>query len=519
MTLDIQVPEVPAEAPTPSERPRSARWAARTYWCWPVLVTIGMGFFQITQPVLWRDELSGWALASRSIPGLLATAHTTNGAQLPYYLILHYWMAILGSSVLSMRTLSVLAMTGAALFVTLAARELAGPRAAVTSGLIFALIPSVSRFAQEVRFYALMMLFAALATWLLVRALERRSWILWAGYAVAMTATGAMEIVALALLAGHAAWVVLRWWQDRSRHRVVCFVAAAVVSAGLCAPVIILGSRQASEQVAWVAKPSFWPQALGHFGSNLFYSGPVAVGVIMLALLAWKFQPRLAGYLTAATLFPLAAVSALSFGKMSYYFPRYELFILIPLVICAGVAAVSLGRVIPVAVAIAGIFLLGVHDQAVIRQPSAHDWAAYPDGVIWNTLNYDKVSQVIARHQRPGDAIAFPEGDMQDRARQLNLGVDYYLSQYLEPGMHLPAPELIRRSEVRANALYPEACTDPAPCVGSHSRIWLVASSGGYTQNPLNQFTPAEKAVLNQDYVTSYTWHVGDVAVSVLNHR
>lgn len=521
MAADSYVSATPADRQASEDPVRRGvtGWGTRTYWCWPTLVMVGLGFYQITRPVLWRDELSGWAISSRSISELLATAHKINGAQLPYYLILHYWMAVLGTSVLSMRALSVLAMAGAAVFVTLAARELAGIRAAISSGLIFAVVPSVSRFAQEVRFYAPMLFFAALATWLLVRALDRRSRALWVGYIAAMAAMGCMEIVAMSLLTGHAAWVILRWWRDRDRHPVVWFALAAVVSVGLCVPVIILGSRQAGDQVAWVAKPSFWPQALGNFGSNLFYSGPVAVAVILLALLAWKFQPRLAGYLTAATLLPLAAVCVLSEGKFSYYFPRYELFTLITLVICAGVAVAALGRIIPIVVAIVGVFVLGLHDQAVIRHPSAHNWAGYPRGVIWNTLNYELAAQVIARHNQPGDAIAFPEGDLKDRNRQVNLGVSYYLARHLRPGARMPGLALVSRNAVQANALFPVPCAVPARCVGSQPRIWLVASNGAYTRDALNQFTPAEKAALRRDYVTSYRWHVGDLAVSVLTRR
>src|SRR6185312_2573237 len=53
--------------------------------------------------------------------------------------------------------------------------RLAGARAGLVAGLVFALVPSVSRFAQEVRFYALATLVATLATLLLLRALDRPS--------------------------------------------------------------------------------------------------------------------------------------------------------------------------------------------------------------------------------------------------------------------------------------------------------------------------------------------------------
>jgi len=518
MSVDARVSVTPADGRVPSARRGAAGWAARTYWCWPLVVTAGLGLYQVAQPVLWRDELSGWALASRGLPKLLATARTTDGAQLPYYLVLHYWMAAFGSSVLSMRVLSVLFMAGAAVFVALAARELAGPRAAVASGLVFALIPSVSRFAQEVRFYAPMMFFAALATWLLARALNRRSWPLWAGYAAAMGAMGWMEIVAMALLAGHASWVVLRWWRDRSFRPVAWFVAAAIVSGMACAPIILLGHRQALSQVYWVPKPSFWPQTLGQFGSNLFYSGPVAVAVLMLAVLAWKFEARLAGYLTAATLVPVAAICALSYGSVSYFVSRYVLFTLITLAICAGTAVAAMGRRSAV-VAVAGLALLGFHDQMMIRQADAHDWSSYPVGVQWNTLPYQQVASIVGVRVQPGDAIVYP-GQKSARETQLDLGMDYYMPRYLHPGVSEPRQTLLAQTAIGANDLYPHPCDHPNQCVGHARRVWVVGADGeGNNLDPLQTLVPAQAGALRHYYTMTSVWHIGDVAIGLLDRR
>ena len=149
--------------------------AARVPWCWPALATVALGFYQIDRPVLWRDELASWSFASRPVSGLIATAHNTGAAQLAYYLLLHFWLAAFGDSTEAMRALSVLAMAAAAACVTLVGRRLAGARAGLLSGLVFALVPSISRFAQEVRFYSFEVLVAMLATLLLLRAMDQPS--------------------------------------------------------------------------------------------------------------------------------------------------------------------------------------------------------------------------------------------------------------------------------------------------------------------------------------------------------
>ncbi len=123
-----------------------------------------------------------------------------------YYLGLHLWMAVFGDSAAAMRLPSALAMTGAAGIVALTGKRLGGTRAGLISGLIFAVIPSVSRFAQEARPYAFATLFAALATLLLLRAMERPTW-LRCCYALALAAVGASNLIALCVLAVHAAIV------------------------------------------------------------------------------------------------------------------------------------------------------------------------------------------------------------------------------------------------------------------------------------------------------------------------
>ena len=56
--------------------------AARLPWCWPALLTLAFGFYQVGRPELWRDELASWSFASRSVPELIAAARHTGATQL-----------------------------------------------------------------------------------------------------------------------------------------------------------------------------------------------------------------------------------------------------------------------------------------------------------------------------------------------------------------------------------------------------------------------------------------------------
>ena len=123
-----------------------------------------LGLFEVGGPQLWRDELASWSAANRSLPQLWAMLHNIDAVLGIYYFGLHLWMAVFGDSATAMRLPSVIAMAAAATVVALIGRRLGGGVAGVVSGLVFALIPSVSRYAQEARPYAFATFFAALAT-------------------------------------------------------------------------------------------------------------------------------------------------------------------------------------------------------------------------------------------------------------------------------------------------------------------------------------------------------------------
>ena len=275
----------------------------------PTAVTAALGLYQINGPILWRDELATWSAASRTPPQLWAMVHNVDAVLGLYYLGLHLWMAAFGDSAAALRLPSALAMRGAAAVVALTGRRLGGTRVGLISGLIFAVIPSVSRYAQEARPYAFATLFAALATLLLLRAMERPTWLRWGCYALALAAVGASNLIALCVLAAHAAIVATDFSPAHGAHRrrgrggrrprparrrpgrpgrplalLGWFSLAAIIGVALDAPVVIEGHAQSSSQIGQQPVPhvvalfgvinGLWPE--------LFSSTPVALAVIAL---------------------------------------------------------------------------------------------------------------------------------------------------------------------------------------------------------------------------------------------
>jgi len=489
-----------------------SRWAGRVPWCWPALLTLALGFYQVGRPELWRDELASWSFGTRPLSSLIATARHTGATQLAYYLLLHAWITAFGDSVDAMRSLSVLAMAAAAACVTAVGRRLAGPRAGLFSGLVFALVPSVSRFAQEARFYSLEVLIAMLATLLLLRALDRPTARRWLAYAVCLAVLGYVDLVALSVVAGHAAGVALRWRQDRD-NRQLWFAGAAAAALAACLPLAVLGSAQAADQVKWIPRPGLDLAAFSFFGRNLFYSTSVAAALIVLALLAWAVARQQAAFVTAVAVLPVAAVWLASQGPYSYFFPRYLLLTVGAWAILAGIALSRLDLKIAVA-GLAVIAVLGAGDQQVIRAPGAHNWTTYPAGSGGSYEGYAQAAQTVARQARPGDGIVYQSQKDGDRWLMIGYGLQYYLARDLRPGTPLPRQLFIAETGAQAGRLYPVPCQQPAACLGAERRIWVIAS--GYDRSPYAAVTSAQAALLRPHYRVGEVRHVPSLTVFLL---
>jgi mannosyltransferase len=487
--------------------------AARVPWGAPSLLTLALGVYQIGRPELWRDELSSWSFAARPVSGLIQAARNTGATQLAYYLLLHFWIAAFGDSADAMRMLSVLVMAGAAACVTLVGRKLAGARAGLASGLVFALVPSVSRFAQEVRFYAPEVLVATLATLLLLRALERPAWRRWLGYAACVAFLGYIDLVALSVIAGHAAGTALRWRQDRD-NRQLWFVPAAAAGLAACVPLAVIGWAQARDQVNWIPRPGLDLSSFSFFARNLFYSTSVAAALIVLAVLAWAVARREAAFATALAVMPVATVWLVSQGPHSYFFPRYLLLTVGAWAILAGIALSRLDVRIAVA-ALLVVAVLGAGDQQVVRSTGAHSWPSYPAGTGGSYLDYAGAAAVIARQARAGDGVVY-QAKGRSQPMLIGTGVQYYLSRDLRPGVPLPRELFVKETGVQADALYAVQCPHPALCAGqAQPRIWIVGWGGNLT-NPYGPLTPAQAAVLRPYYRLSYVAHATGLTVFLL---
>lgn len=304
-----------------------------------------------------------------------------------------------------LRLPSALAATAAVPVTYLAGRRLFHPRVGAIAAVFLAANGFVVEYGQEGRGYALLLLLAALSTFLFVRALQEDrtgAWVAWTAVSCVMGYAhlfGVLVVAAqvLALLARRGLptpWRRLGW----------CFGAIVVAHLPLAAFLVAGGDKGQSEGL-----PAFTP--LRFVGIFVRLSGNAGVPLTLLVAIAcafglvvlWRRRAALDeqawGVLlvTLGIVVPVGAAALVSLVE-PLYVARYFVGTIPAL---ALLAAFGLTQVRPRAAALAlgaGIVVLGVVGVGLWhRQPSRED----ARGVV------DALAQPAPEGVQPGDAIVF----------------------------------------------------------------------------------------------------------------
>jgi mannosyltransferase len=294
----------PAAGPVPA---RTAGWAATAAaWIPPAVAAAAMlvlGWWGIARDnSMGNDEVATrWAalLPLRELAHLLGNVDAVHGL---YYLLMHGWVA-LGSSPVVLRIPSVIAMAVAAVLIVIIGRRLTGSGwAGLFAGLIMALTPSISFYAQTARSYAMVFACVLGSTLALMYAMEaeaagrpsRRRWLVYAGL---VALGGYLNEMSLLVLAAHAVTVLLARYGQPAVER---WLWSAGGGAALVAPLVLLSIKEHAA-LGWVSPPDLTDLrvlAQDYFGAETVAAGLLAICAV-LALLppagTWRWLPAGAG--------------------------------------------------------------------------------------------------------------------------------------------------------------------------------------------------------------------------------
>ena len=402
------------------------------------LVAFAVSCWGLTSPSFWRDEAVTADLTRRSVPQLLRVLHEIDAVHGCYYLVMWPFTTVFGVSELTLRLPSALAAAATAGLTTALGRRIGSLRLGLTAGLLVAVSPFLSRYAQEARQYTLVAALAVLSTLLLVRASDRRGW---AWYALSVVLLGYLHLFALLILPAHviARRDALRPW-------------AAATGAALL-PVAALAAFASTQryQVSWIEPITGkgmlkLAQALG-WGPYL-----LVPAVLLIALALWRYRPASPLIRTALPwlLLPpglLVGVSLVS----PYYVQRYLLFCVpaAALLIAAGLETLPWRIAVPL-VAVAAAATVPLHLDLRRQNARVDDLRA--------------LAEIITEHKRKGDAVVFTD-------QRLRPVLSVYPSAYrglddvLRTSTPVASGDLKGREVSRAR--YAEA-------LAADDRVWLI---------------------------------------------
>jgi 4-amino-4-deoxy-L-arabinose transferase-like glycosyltransferase len=414
---------------------------------------------------LFIDETYSWHAAAGSFGGVFSRVRATEVAPPGYYVLLHFWIGIVGSnSEWAMRFLSVVAGIAFVAGVWWLGRLLAGDAVGLLAGLMAALSPVVVQYAQEIRAYIFVMLFTVVAVAAAIRATRGGDHASrWVGVAAAASVaaiwvhyTGLLVIVPLAVYV----------WTDRRlsvrvrrAYVIICGVAFVIV-----APLMVMQLRAGHQGgVAPFAHPSAANFARvvgtpfdGNFAPRALAYAPGAAAVL-IALAYVLAAPRAVPsrrdrwLLIAAAGTPVAAViavtvAAAALNEHTYYslITRYTAvaaaFMLISIAIAIVKAPRPAGGLLGIAVAIPIVAGLAATYSSSNAQPNLR--AAF---------------NRVASDFRPGDQLVLV-GTSAQRS-----DAAYYVARLRRRFHHAP---VIRDTQT------------PSVMPSSGTRLWIVSDTG-----------------------------------------
>jgi mannosyltransferase len=462
------------------------------------VTSIGLGRRQ-----LWRDELATLTAARLPVRDLFGQWGRTDPVHVPYYLFMHGWVRLFGASEVALRMPSALAVGVAAALIAVLGQLLYRPAVGVLAGVLFALLPAVSRYGQEARPYGLVFVAVVGATLLLVLGDRRPTWPVWSGYAGTLTVLGYLQLVGLTVLLPHAVYLALRAREGAGWRPFVRWSVATGAALVAVLPLLWLGLGE-RPAAAWIVPLP------GDYAGQFFVGlpGSVEVGGVLLGLAVLGCRPGGSRTALLATwaLGPLLLLWAAT-PLIALLTPRYVLFVLPAWCLLAAAAVVQVApataaRAVPrvaTATVLGLVVLLGLSQQFAVRGPVT---LAEPD--------IRSAAGVVAAHARPGDLLAFTGPYPWWASTAMNY--------YLPPHPHLATS--FQAVPDQPTPTYDPHCRTEDACLRGGGRIWLVNTEPG--SSVLSSYAglgTAVEATLRSRFVVTTVDRFSGVSVSLLTPR
>jgi mannosyltransferase len=464
----------------------------------PMLVTLAAGAYRVGQPQVREDESATWWAAHLSWTDLGRLLDNTDVVLAPYYVLMHLWVSVAGSSPTMLRLPSVLAMAATAGLLALLGRRMFDAPTGLVAGLVFAVLPVTTRYAQEARPFAPAALSVVAGALLLYRALDHEGADRWGGYAFGMLLTGLFHPIAATVV---VAYLLITLATERQRTGAWFAVTMVPVAPLFAVLMLARGQNHQDPQGGTNA------HALLRLPEELLGSQHVALAVGGLALLGVVFGRRNGvPLLVWAVLPPLAVFGLRSYGNL--FTPSYFVFTVPAVALLAAAGVCGLAKALPggergvptrqillgmvAAIGVAAVSLSAFPGLRTDPQPGQPDYEA---AAAW-----------LRDQARTGDGVVY-SGEL-DKAMRAT-------AYQLRDDTRGPAQVYVTVPPQRDGTYTGQPCSAPVVCTKTVKRIWLVSNA---PRTPFAGMTPDEGKFLQTDYKAAGAKDfTGGLRVTLLN--
>lgn len=372
-------------------------------------------------PSLWGDEAASLLSATRPLSSLFQMLGHVDAVHGTYYLGLHFWIHLVGTSPFALRLPSALAIGACVGAVVLLGARLDSLTLGIVAGVMCAVLPRISFIGEETRSYALSAAIAAWLTLLLVWLMDepRPRARLWVGYTALLTAGIYVFLYLILIALAHGVILLLA---DRRRALIRSWIIADCAAILAASPVLLVAILQHG-QIAYLRSRSV---VTVHSVAVTLWFGTLSFAIVAWALfaiafgnlaLSWRARRTAGGMFRAGQVaFCWLLVPSILLISSYYLIPdftaRYLSMCAPAAALAMGIALVQIGRhrLAWMALGTAAVVLIAVPEWIQERGPYA-----------MNNSDWAQISAHLAAHAHPGDAVVFDESVRPSRRPRLAL--------------------------------------------------------------------------------------------------
>jgi mannosyltransferase len=412
------------------------------------VASAALGSIRLGRSSVWLDEAISVREAQAPLRAELGSLLRGPVDQNLYYVQLHLWKHIAGTSEVAIRLPSVLAVAATVAVVGLIGRRLGGDRVGLVAALFLGANGFVLYYAQEARTYALLMLAVAITSLLFLRAAEAPSVVPVSLYAVAGAVSLYLHPVAALVLLAHVATALA--WPGIRRQLMLGYVAmgALVIPLGLAL------AAHGTTDVSWIPAPSWsyveqtaW--TLVGFVGLLVLIDAALVAVVATFVVRRFIERRRREALPAifALLWlsvPIAGSIVVSLAGKPVLLSRYLIVILPSLALVASIGVCKLGGRRIVTGAVVVVMAISVVGLSRVSHYRKDDWrsasryllarSTRADGIIfygpYTNPPFQYYAQRLGRPNAPRPIYPSSVNDAPPVAALGSTGIDHLVAGY-----------------------------------------------------------------------------------------